>query len=318
MEYLILYGVHMESYAIVRGENVKIAYIVLCHKNVKQINSLIHSLSNETSDFYLHIDLKSKIDREAIVKEHTYILPKEYCVDIRWGEDSMVIATLKMIKAIIETGIKYDYIWLISGQDFPIKPLDEIHSFLERNNGYNFIEVFDKESTMHKRYDKRNAIWYPRWMAQNHVFIKILRRLYIGVTGGYNHTFWLKRKNNIGIEFRYGSQWWTLTYDCACYIFRYIDEHPRFLEHFKYTLIPDECVFQTVFMVSPYANKRRNNLTYIDWSENKRSPKTFTIKDYNLLMNQDSYLIARKFDYDIDSNIIKSIFSNNEVSESRL
>jgi hypothetical protein len=46
-----------------------------------------------------------------------------------------------------------------------------------------------------------------------------------------------------------------------------------------------------------------DNLRYIDWSEGKASPKTFTMNDLPILLHSDK-LFARKFNADIDANIL--------------
>ena len=38
------------------NSNIKIAYIVLCHKNAGQINKMIKKLDSKNCDFFLHID----------------------------------------------------------------------------------------------------------------------------------------------------------------------------------------------------------------------------------------------------------------------
>ena len=49
-----------------------------------------------------------------------------------------------------------------------------------------------------------------------------------------------------------------------------------------------------------------NNLRYIDWSEGNNSPKTLSIKDINQILKSDK-LIARKFDIDIDKEILQTL-----------
>ena len=50
------------------NSNIKIAYIVLCHKNAGQINKMIKKLDSKNCDFFLHIDKKSSIEEDIIKK----------------------------------------------------------------------------------------------------------------------------------------------------------------------------------------------------------------------------------------------------------
>jgi len=49
-----------------------------------------------------------------------------------------------------------------------------------------------------------------------------------------------------------------------------------------------------------------NNFRYIDWSDKKPSPKTFTSSDFNKIISGDK-MFARKFDYELDKNIVDKI-----------
>lgn len=67
----------------------------------------------------------------------------------------------------------------------------------------------------------------------------------------------------------------------------------------------------TVVQNSPYKeNIVNNSLRFIDWERGK--PYTFTIEDYDMLIHSPD-LFARKFDENIDSDIIDLIL--HEVSD---
>ncbi|WP_279155155.1 hypothetical protein [Thomasclavelia cocleata] len=51
---------------------MKIAFLILCHKNPMQINYLIDMLDDKDVDFYLHVDKKSNIINE--IKKKTIFL----------------------------------------------------------------------------------------------------------------------------------------------------------------------------------------------------------------------------------------------------
>ena len=128
------------------------------------------------------------------------------------------------------------------------------------------------------------------------------------ITGGFEYTFKLfRRKKSFNFDFQFGSQWWTLTSDCAFSILEYCDDNPDFVNYFEHCMIPDECFFQTIFMSSKYANKKKNYLTYVNWKNDRRSPETLTIEDYDKLSSIENKFFARKFDIKIDKRIIEKI-----------
>lgn len=73
-------------------------------------------------------------------------------------------------------------------------------------------------------------------------------------------------------------------------------------------MAPDECLFQTVFMNSPYREKRQGNLTFLEWYDNNH-PRTFVESDFSLLKSSNC-LFARKFDLDVDRKIIELLKSD--------
>lgn len=287
---------------------MNIAYLILSHKNQTQVETLIDTLSNENVDFFVHIDKKA--DNFNIKEnEHTFVIPPNKRVDIQWATNSMILATIELAHCMLETGRVYDYVFLLSGQDFPIKSNTEIVGFLEDNSGYNFIEVVPHSSSAYKIFIKRNELYYPYFMQKSSMCSKVLKRLYIYLTGGYGHTFGLfKRKKSLNLTFEFGSQWWCLTYECLSWIINYIDNDSELLKFFNNSLVPDECFFQTIFMCSPYREKRHGNLTFLEWSK-KNHPRTFVEDDFGLLKSSDC-LFARKFDLDVDSKIIELLKSD--------
>lgn len=289
------------------GTSMKIAYIILCHKSPNQINGLISSLNRNDSDFYIHIDKKSDIKKQINKADNIKVLDDSKRVDIKWGQSSMVEATFNAIETIIGSKNKYDYVWLISGQDFPIKSRGYIIEYLERNKGANFIEVIKNPNT-HKRYLKRTSLYYPKWIVNNKTWIKVLKRIYIEITGGYNRNF-IKRKNSTGMEFYFGSQWWAFTYDFIKYVFDFYKENPEKIRYFENTIIPDESLFQTIIMNSQYKDTVMDYLTYVNWESNKRNPKTLSINDIDELRSS-KYLLARKFDEEVDKDILNYVQSN--------
>ncbi len=282
---------------------MKLAILLLCHKNPRQINSFLDVMKNPQISFFIHIDKKNNFAKEIIKRDDICILPYEFCQNIQWGSISMVQATLNLIELAVSKD-KFDYFLLCSGQDFPIKPVKEIVDFFE-DKSCNFINLFNSKNSTGKytNYDKRNSLYYPKWIMGNTLVQRILKRLYIELTGGYDKTLFLNRKNTTKFKFYFGSQWWCLNNKTIEWIIKYCDEHKEYFDFYKNCVVPDESFFHTLVLNSPYSNNRKEYLHYIDWSEKKNSPKTLTMKDFDKI-KQSNYLIARKFDTDVDEEII--------------
>ena len=284
---------------------MKLAVLMLCHKNPEQINLFLDVLYHKDIEFFIHIDKKSNIAGKIIKRGDVFLLPENKRVLTKWGSVSLVEATLNLLECAYKKG-KYDYFWLCSGQDFPLKSADEIVAFLEKNNKKEFLSLFPSKQSCGKNtnYDKRTTLYFPEYVLGNSFLQRFLKRLYIEFTGGYNKTFLLKRKNNTGLNFYFGSQWWCLSGLMIQWILDYIKQKPEFLAFYKNAIVPDESFFHTLVMNSPYAKNRCDALHYIDWSIGGNSPKTLTITDLTALEESDK-LMARKFDIDQDKKILE-------------
>lgn len=293
---------------------MKFAFIILCHKNETQINRLLNKLKNFDCEIFIHIDRKNKnLKNDIKICKNIHILPEEDSYDIKWGGIDMILATLSLINNVVSfsenNNIKFDYVWLLSGQDYIIQNSKIISEKLKQNKKINYIEIIGKGNKKYKKLRKLYELPYPQWITINKTYIKIVKRLYMIITGGYNYTFpFFRRKKPFDFDFYFGSQWWTITYDCANYIKEYCTKNDKYIRYFEKSIIPDECFFQTIIMQSKYSKSIQNNLTYINWGKNRRSPETITIEDFAKLKKiNNEYFFARKFDIDEDKKIVDKI-----------
>lgn len=285
---------------------MRIAYLIQCHKNREQIKMLVDSLKGPGVDCYIHVDKKSDMDISTLVGENVYFVPTEQRVSVAWGDVSQVQATLELLRMVRSSLREYDYVWLISGQDFPIKSNERIIKYLNDHQGQNFIHVIkDDNKMLKKKFEKRNEMYFPRWLINQSFLPKLCYKALMQLSGGRYHTFELfKRKKPKDLDFYYGSQWWTLTLDCVNYILDYSENNPELFKYYTNSICPDESYFQTILMNSKFRDTLSNHLVYIDWSARLGSPKTFTVNDYDTL-KESPCLFARKFDMNVDKVILE-------------
>ena len=282
---------------------MKVAFLMLCHKNPKQINLLLKALKHPQIDVFIHVDSKNENIREDIEKsDGVYLLPKKDCVDVQWAQFSEVKATLNLLNVAISKGGGYSHYFLISGQDFPLKSIGKIVRFLNERKDENFIDC-----ALIKRFEKRNDIYFPRMVIGKRIWQKILKGILVYSTGGWNQTFSIiKRLKPANVQYYFGSQWWCLNDAMVKWIYNFLENYPEYIKLFKHSLCPDECFFQTLVMNSPFANTTKQYLHYIKWEKGKSSLKTLTTIDYEELKKAEK-LIARKFDINVDAEIIERL-----------
>lgn len=70
--------------------------------------------------------------------------------------------------------------------------------------------------------------------------------------------------------------------------------------------------------MSPYKETRHDYLHYVDWTSQdgkvKNSPNTLTMADYDSMKNSE-YLMARKFDVNVDKKVILKLRVDNILLE---
>lgn len=133
---------------------------------------------------------------------------------------------------------------------------------------------------------------------------RIAKRVLVELTGGWNRTFSIfRRKAPDNVKFYSGSSWICLSGEMEDWMENYLKAHPEYIRFYRNVNCPDENFFQTLVMNSPYKDKREDYLHYVDWSKSGNNPKVLKIEDLENLMASDK-LMARKFDVDVDRNII--------------
>ena len=284
---------------------IKIAYLLLCHKNPEQVNLLTQELCKKKDSVYIHWNQKTyqTCVPKLFPNEQIHILPYPESYPVSWGDFSICLAQLQLIRTALKED--YDYFFSVSGQDFPIVSQEEIHRLLEEAEGNDFIDVIQKDSPYYQVFSKRNQVFHPRFMIGTNLFSTLTRHLWYFVTGGKYKTFPCFFKESPFETLYYGSNWWCLSKDTLTKMIAYYDKCPNIQTFFSSSVCSDECLFQSLFMASSHQKKRQNNLTYIDWSEGKNHPKTLTIRDFEtLIQNPYHKCMARKFDKNTDENIL--------------
>ena len=97
---------------------MKIAYLILAHRNPRLIKKAVECLSCEDIAFFIHIDAKVDISQfDSIRGKNVFFIEKRIAVS--WGEFSQTEAIFLLIQEALAAPQRYDYLVLLSGSDFP-------------------------------------------------------------------------------------------------------------------------------------------------------------------------------------------------------
>ena len=274
---------------------MRVAHLIMAHRNPSQLLRLIKKLEHPDADFYIHIDKKVDI---TIFKELVNVTFITNRTSINWGGYSTTLAILTGVKEIVDLGKNYDYINLLSGQDYPLRSTQHLHEYLAKNSGKNFISYDEGDiwwSGAKKRYRKYHFTDYN--FKGKHVIEKIVNWL------TPSRTFPIRQKLYGGAK----GTWWTITSECASYVCETVNNDKKLMGFLKFCWGSDEFLISTLIMNSAYKSSTiNNNLRYIFFPQHEARPKNLMSADFNTLISSEM-LFARKFDTTIDSVILDKL-----------
>ncbi len=282
---------------------MKQAILITAYKDLDFLKEIVDFFDDDFT-FFIHIDKKCKEDITALSQINNVFLFNNY--HIEWGGSNHLMAILLLMKEAYKRN-EYAYFHLITGSDFPVKPLAEFKDFFEKHKNENFMEYFPlpRESWGEDGGLKRIRYY---WVGLNRVDVRgrfwELIRLSLRIQK--------KLKINRKFPFFDGKLWaggtyWSLSRKAVETFIRFVDENPGYIRRFRCTSIGEEIFLQTVLLNLdvPVTN---NYLRYIDWGEDGANPVTLTEKDYDRILESDCFF-ARKFDKINSATLIEKIKS---------
>lgn len=282
---------------------MKICHLILAHKNPQQIKRLTKSLAHPSCHIFLCIDKKiNDAPFRLLLNNAPNVFFIKNRVKVHWGGQSIIMAIVRALEEIKRSGTSYDFINLISAQDYPIKPIQQLVDFLNAHKKKNFISYITEQD------DEGKWIENSRARLNRYHFTDFDFKGRYLLQGFMN---WLlpPRHHPIFSKFYGGScsTWWILDAECAYFIAQILKKNTRLRRYIKFTWGIDEILFPTLIMNSHFAScTENNNFRYIDWSEGNAHPKILTTADFDALAQSNDFF-ARKFDTEQDSEILDMI-----------
>jgi len=275
---------------------MRVAHLIITYTSPLQTERMIRRMQHPGFDFYIHVDKKMDINSHLFLAKIPNVYLIKDRVNVVWAGYKTVEATLRSVKEIFNTGRNYDYVHLMSGQDYPIKSAPYIHNFFEANKG--------KEFLLFEHFDEWAAESYPRIREYHFTNYNFPGRYYFQ---------WMMnkvlpvRKSPLPMEYYGASMFWALTSNCLQYIIELMDKNGRFRRFMQFTWGSDEFIFQTLVLNSSFkTNVINDNLLFLDRVKGAPHPNILTSTHLKEILDSDK-LFARKFDPGKDVVILDSI-----------
>lgn len=296
----------------------RFVYLILSHADVPLLERLV-GLIRRTSPASLvlvhHDRSKTPLPRDFYAGDASVaVLAPSLAGD--WGSFALVDMVLLGLRYLREAAVRYDYVTLLSGADYPIRPLREFEAALVASpDGMMGLE--DMPPGILDRYE---FAWYrlPRPM-ENGLTHRIVGRL-----AGLNRKqpFLRFQSGRVGcrigvrprasalegLHIYKGSQWWALSSRAVATIETFIAGRPGYVDWFRrHSLIPDEAFFHTIVFNAGGLNVARDDGRYIRWTRPESgSPDRLDLTDVPALRASGKFF-ARKFAGDASGPILDAL-----------
>ncbi len=279
---------------------MKIAHLIIAYKDPEFTERLVRATTiHNDFDCWLHIDKKTDIRPYEHLKKLPRVRLVKKRVAVHWAGFSCVRAMLNSLDEIIQSEIKYDFVNLMSAQDYPIKTPNQIHDFLSANIGKSFIAFeadpspwWDHAKLRFTKYHFTDFDFKGKTRIERFLNRVMPDRKFLPTFTFYGGPY---------------ASYWTLSIGAARFVNDFLKNNKRLLRFSRFTWAPDEFLIPTILMNSHLRGTVINDACrYIDWSSGGARPKILTVKDFCALKNS-SALFARKFDPETDVRVIDMI-----------
>lgn len=305
---------------------MKHIFFILAHKNLDQVLNLAKKLSSEF-DCLIHFDAKFgdiNLENDFLSQnKNIHFTSERMSIDLASFSMIQVIDLMLKETRKIEyiNHITYSYVGLISGQCYPIKNSNYVKNVLDENYPKLFIDSHPMEE-----------LHWLKSVYRRHRFISIHNRINSKFTGSvinmflkvplylieYIYTLIISEPINLSksikLDIHGGSAWWILPINLIEEVLSVYDQNSTIKSIYSHILTPEEHFFQSI--IATYFSERYNiNQSFIDgpmlvYFEHPVYGKStnghpFILKagDIGLIGDSDK-LFARKFDLDVDQEII--------------
>ena len=308
---------------------MSVLYLITSHRDPDQVLRLARTLRRGSpgSAIAIHHDRsRSTLDPAPFQEmDDVYLLP--FSVPVEWGGMSIVEMNLRSFRWVLRH-LEFDWLILLSGQDYPIRPLHEIEAALRSADHDGFLEapaeVSDRIAVPDPsriRYSFAFRYFYryvtlPRWprnvpprvrRPMSAALWKVLPRVQDVV---FLHPMPAGERARLGFRrlrtpftesFRCykASPWFTLRWRAVERLAVIGPREQSLWRYYRRTAIPDESYFQTILFNDRSFRFHPDNMVFSKWNPGSGSPEVLTRADVPELVRSGKFF-ARKFDVTVD------------------
>ncbi|PZQ97772.1 MAG: glycosyl transferase [Cereibacter sphaeroides] len=267
---------------------MSVGFIMLCHTALDRAAEVARHWAERGCPVVIHIDKrvgKPQVDQFKSLLADVPDVRFSGRHSCEWGTWGLVAATQTAAEVMLREFPQVRHVYLASGSCLPLRPVEELVSYLDERPRTDFIEsvtIEDVGWTVGGLDLERFTMRFPfSWRKQRKAFdfyVKLQR-----ATG-------FRRRIPPGIVPHLGSQWWCLTRQTLSAILEDPDRPARDA-YFRKVWIPDESYFQT--LVRNYSSRVESRSLTLSKFDFQGKPHIFYDDHLQLLRRSDCF-VARK------------------------
>lgn len=292
----------------------RLGFVVLSHGRQGLLRRLVDVLTASPAT----VGVVVHHDRASPPIEISFSRPELVCShpdpsEVRWGKWSLVEATTKGLHLLSRCFPGVDWMIVLSGQDYPSRPLGDLASLLGSDRADAFLDcqpATDNWSTDEVRVRYGYDYWdVPPWMARTH--LQRAARLMPAVTWSRNlegrHVVGVRRRRDLRGLFG-GSAWFMASRRAVDILLRSASD-THLTRQFERSLIPDEVFYATVLMHSELV-VHRSNYRFARFQDLAPHPDVLTIDSLDAIDASNAFFV-RKVEEDHSSALLDALDRRN-------
>jgi hypothetical protein len=291
--------------------------VVVSHRNPEQVLRLVSALKEGPGAEVAvrHDERRSRIDDRELERLGALRLRDE--VEFEWGGWSQLVLLRECIDRVARE-LDPDWLLILSGQDYPLRPLDDIERDLAAS-GLDAMLGDAWELPMQGLPDPPKDEFFLRYAYRHYPAPRAAPRLPRAVRPlAYLREMPPPLRPRLGLRrartpFRDGfrcfvsADWLTLGRAGLDAVLRASRERPELLRYYRRVAIPSESFFATVLLNDPELRVARENRRFVSFpAPLTPHPDTLTTADLDRLLASGCDF-ARKFDADADAEVLDAL-----------
>ncbi len=293
-----------------------VAFVLQTFKDLDQVERLARAIAKGAPDRLIVVSHRgTDLDRKRL--DNSGVFDRTLPSPGGRGRFGVIDGLISAFRWLEKQPRSYDWVVVLSGQDYPIRPLAELEAELERTDCDGFFHHFEAlnetaalappmfwpQREVDDRYFFEYSVLKDHSTTVDRALLKVPRLL-------SECTRRIRLHSSFGVmlgkrtahppfsrDFKLygGSYWMTINRKAVRAVLSFVDERPDIVNYFRGVIVPEEAFLQTVLANDPSIRLSAHEQRYMEFDQRLGHPREFEMGDLPRVMASGCYF-ARKFD----------------------